>query len=186
MVRNRVKQDWHTMDGQGVVHARDEKVRVRPRVRAASRIPNCTLVAQCHFATHCWHRPLLPHMHVSTPIASRACERRQPRSWRCPSWTARLRRCTAAARSASMRTFGRCGRAMCPTLVWRMRWRSECAPPVIGMAGRGARRPAHRALRTPRACAQMGPWLAVEIPSLVANGRVKHADDKGAEPLESS
>ena len=27
-------------------------------------------------------------------------------------------------------------------------------------------------------CAQMGPWLAVEIPMLIANGRLKHADDK--------
>lgn len=27
-------------------------------------------------------------------------------------------------------------------------------------------------------CAQMGPWLAVEIPSLIANGRIKHQDAK--------
>ena len=29
-------------------------------------------------------------------------------------------------------------------------------------------------------CVQMGPWLAVEIPSLIAGGKIKHKEAAGS------
>lgn len=94
-------------------------------------------------------------------------------SLRCPTSTARRRKCTEAARSASTRTSDRCGRGMCHTLALRMRWRSGYARSRGTNAAAPNRHAFLTSLLARRHCAQMGPWLAVEIPSLIANGKIK-------------
>ena len=51
-------------------------------------------------------------------------------SSRCRSSTARLRRCTAAARSASTHISDLSGHATCRALASRTRWRLACVPPT--------------------------------------------------------